>query len=306
MPSTTSALLVYASSIVILACYQRGSEWQTPPVGAQNSQALSQCSDGRLLANRGFKRQKHKLDPGKDEDGNEENIRGNSEKRPRRSLPSGDRFACPYHKKNRARFSSGPWNGKGFENIDRLKAHLKLTHGLSIDRRRCHVCKRRFLREELDGHSPCERKTFGDDYEDGYDLDQAQDLRSDPTRPSKNPPESCWKAIFKVLFPDWPVDRNIPSPCQANAISDAIQQHRNRMMSQDTISQLYACRSEDEIRQTRVRYVSAANNQHSVPAISASAYFSAESLLESWASFTIPYTSSFKLRFGFQPFPPEP
>ncbi|PNP85062.1 hypothetical protein FNYG_01587 [Fusarium nygamai] len=237
------------SAIVILACYQRGSEWQTPPVGTQNSQMLNQCSDSRLIANWGFNRQKHKLDAGKDEDGNEENVRGNSKKRPRRSLPSGDRFACPYHKKNRARFSSGPCNGKGFENIDRLKSHLKLTHDLSIDRRRCHVCKRRFLREELDGHSPCERKSFGDDYEDGYDLDQAQDLKSDPTRPSKNPPESCWKAIFKVLFPDWPVDRDIPNPYQANAISDAIQQHRNRMMNQSTISQLYACRSEDEIRQ---------------------------------------------------------
>ncbi|RKK40008.1 hypothetical protein BFJ67_g11188 [Fusarium oxysporum f. sp. cepae] len=109
------------TAIVILACYQRGGEWQTPPVGNQNSQALNTCSDGQLLTNRGTNRQKHKLGAGKDEDDNEENIRGNSEKRPRRSEPNGDRFACPYHKKNRARFTSGPCNGKGFENIDRLK-----------------------------------------------------------------------------------------------------------------------------------------------------------------------------------------
>ncbi|KAJ0135919.1 hypothetical protein HZ326_21065 [Fusarium oxysporum f. sp. albedinis] len=109
------------TAIVVLACYQRGGEWQTPPVGNQNSQALNTCSDGQLLTNRGTNRQKHKLSAGKDEDDNEENIRGNSEKRPRRSEPNGDRFACPYHKKNRARFTSGPCNGKGFENIDRLK-----------------------------------------------------------------------------------------------------------------------------------------------------------------------------------------
>ncbi|RKL23108.1 hypothetical protein BFJ68_g1314 [Fusarium oxysporum] len=110
------------TAIVILACYQRGGEWQTPPVGNQNSQALNTCSDGQLLINRGTNRQKHKLGAGKDEDDNEENIRGNSEKRPRRPEPNGDRFACPYHKKNLARFTSGPCNGKGFENIDRLKA----------------------------------------------------------------------------------------------------------------------------------------------------------------------------------------
>ncbi|RKK70647.1 hypothetical protein BFJ69_g11625 [Fusarium oxysporum] len=240
-------------AIVILACYQRGGEWQTPPVGNQNSQALNTCSDGQLLRNRVTNRQKHKLSAGKDEDDNEENIRGNSEKRPRRSEPNGDRFACPYHKKNRTRFSSGPCNGKGFENIDRLKSHLKLIHDLSIDWRRCHACKKRFLREELDGHSPCERKDLGDDYEDGYDLDQAQDLKSDRTRPSKNPPESCWKAIFRVLFPDWPANMDTPNPYQPNAVStycaDAIQQHRNRVMNRNTISQLYACQSEDEIRQ---------------------------------------------------------
>ncbi|KAG6977985.1 Ankyrin repeat domain-containing protein 17 [Fusarium oxysporum f. sp. conglutinans] len=222
------------TAIVILACYQRGGEWQTPPVGNQNSQALNTCSDGQLLINRGTNRQKHKLSAGKDEDDNEENIRGNSEKRPRRSEPNGDRFACPYHKKNRARFTSGPCNGKGFENIDRLKSHLKLIHDLSIDWRRCHAY-------------------LGDDYEDGYDLDQAQDLKSDRTRPSKNPPESCWKAIFRVLFPDWPANLDTPNPYQPNAVStyfaDAIQQHRNRVMNRNTISQLYACQSEDEIRQ---------------------------------------------------------
>ncbi|KAK2480281.1 hypothetical protein H9L39_09655 [Fusarium oxysporum f. sp. albedinis] len=63
------------TAIVVLACYQRGGEWQTPPVGNQNSQALNTCSDGQLLTNRGTNRQKHKLSAGKDEDDNEENIR---------------------------------------------------------------------------------------------------------------------------------------------------------------------------------------------------------------------------------------
>lgn len=79
-----------------------------------------------------------------------------------------------------------------------------------------------------------------------------------------------------MLFPDWPANMDTPNPCesiacrirfeclkaitnlqgtpdQANAVStycaDAIQQHRNRVMNRNTISQLYACQSEDEIRQ---------------------------------------------------------
>jgi len=107
------------TAIVIMAYCQRGGEGQTS--GNQNRQALSTRSNGRLLRTRGNKPQKHKLGAGKEEDDNEENSRGNSEKRRRRSDPNGLRFACPYHKKNRTRFPSGPCNGKGFENIDRLK-----------------------------------------------------------------------------------------------------------------------------------------------------------------------------------------
>ncbi|KAJ0135920.1 Mediator of RNA polymerase II transcription subunit 19 [Fusarium oxysporum f. sp. albedinis] len=62
------------------------------------------------------------------------------------------------------------------------------------------------------GIAHVKEKNLGDDYEDGYDLDQAQDLKSDRTRPSKNPPESCWKAIFRVLFPDWPANLDTPNP----------------------------------------------------------------------------------------------
>jgi hypothetical protein len=104
-------------------------------------------------------------------------------------------------------------------------------------------------------------------------VDQAQDLRSERTRPSKNPPDSCWKVIFRVLFPNWPAEHDTPDPCeytsfpydsktitnlqgnpdQANTVStycaDAIQQHRERVMDQNTISRLHACQTEDEIRQ---------------------------------------------------------
>ncbi|KAG4293484.1 hypothetical protein FPRO06_00069 [Fusarium proliferatum] len=118
--SKSSWIHTVLSAIVILACYQCGSEWQTPAVGNQNNQALNQCSEGLMTTKQGINRQKHKL-----EDGNEENIKGRSEKRHRRAEPNGDRFACPYHEKNRARFASGPCNGQGFENIDRLKwVHL--------------------------------------------------------------------------------------------------------------------------------------------------------------------------------------
>lgn len=81
-----------------------------------------------------------------------------------------------------------------------------------------------------------------------------------------------------MLFPDWPVDVDTPNPCeftacrlgfkclvaitnlqgtldQANAVSDAIQQHCSKVMNQNTISQLYACQREDEIRQVLGRLI---------------------------------------------------
>ncbi|KAM0233281.1 hypothetical protein ACHAPO_007360 [Fusarium lateritium] len=239
------------TAIVVFTCYKRGGDWQTSRVGNQNRRALNTCSDGRLLPNQGTSVRKHKLGAEKDDEDDEEEIKVNSKKRPRRSSQNGKRFACPYHKKNRAKFPSGACNGKGFQNIDRLKTHLKDVHDLSADWRRCHICKVRFRRQSLNGHSPCEEKHIGDDYEEGYDLDQAQDLKSDRTRPSKNSSESCWNAIFRLLFPDWPANQDTPDPYQADAettcLADVVQQLRNRVMDRNTISQLYACSSEDEL-----------------------------------------------------------
>ncbi|SPJ88727.1 uncharacterized protein FTOL_12621 [Fusarium torulosum] len=45
-----------------------------------------------------------------------------------------------------------------------------------------------------------------------------------------------------MLFPDWPANLDTSNLY-------AIQQHRNRVMNRNTISQLYACQGEDEIRQ---------------------------------------------------------
>ncbi|KAF5004697.1 hypothetical protein FDECE_8808 [Fusarium decemcellulare] len=245
-------------AIIIWACCQRGDggESQTPPAGNQNTHEPSTAAGDRPPTKLGRKGHKHKLGSETDEDEYEEDETGFNKKRPRRSKPSGRRFACPYHRKNGTRFCSGACNGKGFEDISRLKTHLKQFHDRSRGWRRCHICQTRFPRDKLKGHKPCVERDKPTDYEEGFDIDQAEEPSSNKMRPSKSSEEDCWKAIFRVLFPDWPKGKDVPSPYQEIQIqaipayyTQAFQDHYTRMTRPNTIAELRASKSDEEFRQ---------------------------------------------------------
>jgi len=52
------------------------------------------------------------------------------------------------------------------------------------------------------------------DYDEGFDLKQYFILTSKAMFPKHSTPEKCWYAMFEVLFPDWPVGKVIPDPCE--------------------------------------------------------------------------------------------
>lgn len=78
---------------------------------------------------------------------------------------------------------------------------------------RCHICQTRFPRDEFSDHESCIKREIPTDYDDGYDAVQYTKLISKEMFPSKSSDETCWYMIFKLLFPDWPENEELPSPC---------------------------------------------------------------------------------------------
>ncbi|KEY73045.1 hypothetical protein S7711_06119 [Stachybotrys chartarum IBT 7711] len=160
------------------------------------------------------KRGRTKMDPETDEDDFEEKDEATPSKRPRRSHSNGRRLACPYHKRSPTKYSAGACNGKGFQNIYRLKAHLEKVHSRAKNWQRCHICQVQFRLDEIKGHKPCEERKEPTDYEDGFDIFQSNKLGSKQLLAGTKSDGECWCTIFDVLFPDWPKTREIPSPYQ--------------------------------------------------------------------------------------------
>ncbi|KAM0242826.1 hypothetical protein ACHAP5_007160 [Fusarium lateritium] len=244
-------------SAIILSIYrQRGSESQTTSARDQNTQAPIATVGRRVSMRPGFNGHKRKLDGDPGEDEYEDDDGDTPGKRICRPNPSRRRFACPYHKRNQTKFSSGECNKTGFTNMYRVKTHVKKSHDRATGWRRCHNCQQRFPRDDIRNHTPCERQERPTDYEDGYDQDQAEDLHARGLRPSNSSEESCWKSLFRMLFPDWPENEDVPSPYHEDKLhllsthyGQAIQQHCNMVMAPSTISRIMACQSEDETRQ---------------------------------------------------------
>ncbi|KAM5378670.1 hypothetical protein ACJZ2D_004469 [Fusarium nematophilum] len=234
------------TAIILGLGFQQCGESHKPqsgdPQGPKTSAATAQTQSSAPSVR---KRGRHKPDSETDEDDCEEEDKGIPGKRPRRAHPSGRRFACPYYRRNAAKYSSGACNGKGFENIYRLKSHLKDHHSRAKDWQRCHICQVQFRHEEIKGHKPCVERQEPTDYEDGFDIVQSNLLTSKDMFPSKSSEEACWYGIFKVLFPDWPDAKDIPSPYQDNqnkaVLSDfvrAFEHVRGVLTSSDTITEI--------------------------------------------------------------------
>ncbi|KAI0382575.1 hypothetical protein F5Y04DRAFT_270452 [Hypomontagnella monticulosa] len=232
-------------SIILGACYRKCTQSQTPPPNDSQETETSDAPDhnqGSTASNR--KRGRDRMDSGSDKDDCEEDP-GNSEKRHCHPKASGRRFACPYHRKNAAKYSSGACNGKGFQDIHRLKSHLKRAHSRVTEWQRCHICKARFAHDAIAAHWPCIRREEPIDYEDGFDAVQLNKLMSKEIFPRKSSEEQCWYTIFRVLFPDWPKTEEIPSPYQ-DAQTQIIPSHHqqavaewgNRFLSLETLNEI--------------------------------------------------------------------
>ncbi|KAF4998615.1 hypothetical protein FGRMN_2941 [Fusarium graminum] len=254
--SSGSWLTTVLRSIILWVCYQRGSESPEPPAGNQNTRLLCSTADRRVHKKPRHNGHKRKLDGDSDEDDGKEDEGGIPGKKPRRSNLSGRRFACPYFKRNETKFSRGACNKTGFQDIYRLRSHLGTHHNRATGWRRCHTCQRRFPRDKIKDHTPCEQQENPTDYEDGYDQDQAEDLQRKNIRLSESSDEVCWIRIFRVLFPDWPQNKDVPSPyqeTQSQVVStqylQAAQRYHDQVTAPETISRIRSSQSNEEARE---------------------------------------------------------
>jgi ankyrin repeat protein/energy-coupling factor transporter ATP-binding protein EcfA2 len=109
------------SAIILSICRQRGGESQTTSDCNRSTQRPIGTAGRRFSKKPALNRHKRKLEGESDEDDYEENEEGTPGKKARRLDPSRRRFACPYHKRNESRFSSGECNKTGFTDIYRVK-----------------------------------------------------------------------------------------------------------------------------------------------------------------------------------------
>ena len=109
-------------AILLSLCFRKCNQSETPSTGNTTRDVKTWSGPGQnlnsMISNR--KRGRHKLDQESDEDDYGEDQAA-SNKRSRRKNSGGRRFACPYHRRNAVKYNSGACNGKGFENIHRLK-----------------------------------------------------------------------------------------------------------------------------------------------------------------------------------------
>ncbi|CVL03498.1 uncharacterized protein FMAN_15161 [Fusarium mangiferae] len=123
------------------------------------------------------------------------------------------RFACPYNKRCPNRFG-GACSNFGFPDMHRLKEHLFRRHFLGCDKKtRCGRCKSILPESEIQDHLiltvACEPLRVAMNYEDGFDTNQSDTLKSLKPKQFETPVHH-WEKTFNTVFPDWVTD--LPSP----------------------------------------------------------------------------------------------
>ena len=93
------------------------------------------------------------------------------------------------------------------------RTHLKNKHYRS-DLQRCHICKHRFPLDQIEGHGCSPRDIPPDDYKQGFDAVQLEQLKSKDLCPKKVTDYECWGKMFRILFPYWPRGNALPDPCE--------------------------------------------------------------------------------------------
>ncbi|KAK0627957.1 hypothetical protein B0T14DRAFT_146593 [Immersiella caudata] len=154
-----------------------------------------------------------------DDDGAIASDHDGRRKKPKRADKVGPgpskKFACPYFKRNRAKYSK--WTscpGPGWDEVHRVKTHLYRRHALPIQCPRCWgVFKSdELLRSHLQQNPPCLMAENRAPVE-GFTKDQEKRLRSRKKAQADTTDEDKWREIYIILFPD-DDESSIPSPCK--------------------------------------------------------------------------------------------
>ncbi|KAI1178133.1 hypothetical protein F4777DRAFT_145281 [Nemania sp. FL0916] len=123
------------------------------------------------------------------------------------------RFACPYFKCNPMKYQQWPiCPGPGWSDVHRVKEHLYRKH--QQPKFRCARCGEHFNSQQtFDDHQRaavvCELRPSQPI--DGFDEDQAKQLKSRKKPRHIVSEVDKWRAVFQILFPHIPAD-TIPSP----------------------------------------------------------------------------------------------
>ncbi|KAK4185572.1 hypothetical protein QBC35DRAFT_465492 [Podospora australis] len=116
---------------------------------------------------------------------------------------------------------------------------LKEKHGHLSSQQQCHLCKVCFLSNTIYGHYPCVEQDGPVDYEAGFDAGQLNELNSpEAALKRSSSAEACWEAIFRILFPDWPQDLEVPSAYQTSTLEQATNEAYEVSRRPDTLAEM--------------------------------------------------------------------
>ncbi|VBB74117.1 Putative protein of unknown function [Podospora comata] len=153
------------------------------------------------------------VEPPEDHDGRRKKARRATSDSPAGLMRSGNKFACPYFKRNPRKYQK--WTscpGPGWEEVHRVKTHLYRRHRLPIQCPRCWDTfeEDTILQNHLQQDPPCTMQQNRIPHE-GFTKDQEKKLRSRKKAQPNMTDEDKWVEIYMILFPDDDPD-SVPTP----------------------------------------------------------------------------------------------
>ncbi|KAK0660058.1 hypothetical protein QBC41DRAFT_43970 [Cercophora samala] len=153
------------------------------------------------------------VEPPEDHDGRRKKARRATSDSPAGLMRSGNKFACPYFKRNPRKYQK--WTscpGPGWEEVHRVKTHLYRRHRLPIQCPRCwdNFEEDTILQAHLQQDPPCTMQQNRIPHE-GFTKDQEKKLRSRKKAQPNMTDEDKWVEIYMILFPDDDPD-SVPTP----------------------------------------------------------------------------------------------
>ncbi|KAH7115901.1 hypothetical protein B0J11DRAFT_583951 [Dendryphion nanum] len=166
------------------------------------------------------------LDFRNEEDSNDDDEDGDKlPERSRKRVPStfpSRRLKCPFNQREPERYRRAACRGEGFEDMAKLKDHIKRAHTQPL---RCLRCWKDMDSEDeyavhLQAEKFCEKQKEPSDERLSYQMVKQLNFKKSPYAKAKSI-EQKWKILYSVLFPK---DTDIPSPYDKHSLSPRQQQ----------------------------------------------------------------------------------